>query len=332
MFWILTCSFSALIPASVADQERTHALDGDFAKDITSKVGIYSWSQSYWRKADNLLMDVLSSDTGLFYTDGDVFLNVGDYSSYAQIPDTDKLIQLVINLHEFNPTSIVWLTYGDVTEKDSVAVFGFVDTFFSWVSSIPPETAALMGTIGISFDLEHFEPSDTERLLLRCRARREETPFGSTRLLISHTLDGDLNVAGTDVVMRLADSALAMVYANSREALISRIDWLLAEQCRNCLKPNDYKARITLMVEASCKMGKGCREQSFCANPSAEYLRSTLSEVGQFVAAGPGRRLFGESVKWVVHNFEWFVCFHPFNCQFGNCAHFQSYSQSCREY
>merc|ERR1712154_611447 len=95
---------------------------------------------------------------------------------------------------------------------------------------------------------------------------------------------GAQNVVGTKHVMENADSALMMLYRNyivdysgrhqPDSSIVSRLKWFLTYQCEDCLKPEfQPKATIQVMVESSCKMGRGCTKLSFCAY-DADYLKS----------------------------------------------------------
>jgi hypothetical protein len=315
------------------------------------RIGVYAWDQSYWRGGNDELLGFLSSSLAASWACGDVYINVGDYSTTV-IPDWDKLTNFIVKYRKTTgrSDSVVWMTYGDVTARSGLAMIQFTNASFDWATAVSQTDSDRMGRIGISYDVEHLSPTDTETALLLCRSRREETPFGSSRLLISHTLDGDLNVGGTDVVMRLADSALAMVYSNFVDAplrpdippttsLPATLAWLVTTQCKKCLQQNNYRARITLMVEASCQMGKGCGQMSFCAaDGGAEYMSGVLDDsVARLVKLGvltPQQitQLFDLDAPFVAHNWEWFRCFPPFSdsVTYPNCEQYKSLAASCR--
>jgi hypothetical protein len=222
----------------------------------------------------------------------------------------------------------------------------FTRTFFEWASQISHEDAMLMGKIGISYDVEHVNPEDSKAALLLCQELRMNTPFG-LNILIQHTLDGDRNILTTEYVMRYADSALAMLYSNSPEGLVELIRWLLTEQCEKCLDDeyakHNYKAKISVIIEASCKMGKGCSEKSMCVkdadNEGMMFVAKTVDDANNLLSRSDILsldqfiRLFNIDSQWVIHNFEWERCYAPFNrsFQFESCKDYHLYAKSCRD-
>jgi hypothetical protein len=82
-------------------------------------------------------------------------INVADYSNPDMIHDSGALVNFIqdYRIKVRNYDTVVWLTYGDVVEKSSDKMLRFVNTFFTWASSIPTEVAVSMGKIGISFGM-----------------------------------------------------------------------------------------------------------------------------------------------------------------------------------
>jgi hypothetical protein len=312
------------------------------------RFGTYTWDMSYFRAGNVDLINLLESEVGRLYACGDLYLNVADYSSPDVIPDADRLIDFVkeFRVKISNPEAIVYLTYGDVTARDGAAMITFTHTFFDWAMSISATDAALMGKIGISFDVEHINPEDSKAALLLCQELRSKTVFGQN-LSIQHTIDGDRNILSTEYVFRYADSALAMLYSNRPDGLLDLIEWLLTTQCEKCLLDDyartNYKAKISIILEASCKMGRGCSDKSMCVRDNESegmmYIAETVDEANRLLGASglltleQFTRLFNLNTQWVVHNFEWERCFAPFNKYFNyeSCKDYHQYAKSCRE-
>ena len=322
------------------------------------KIGTYAWSQAYWRGNDTTLLNFLDSDLGREWACGDLSINVADYSNPDSIHDSGMLVTFIqeYRLRVRDPTTVVWITYGDVVEKSGAKMLTFTRTFFKWVSAIPTDVAVSMGTIGISYDVEHLDPQDTKDALVLAQQLRQNTNFPVGSLLIQHTIEGDPNVVGTDYVMRYADSALAMVYRNymhdptgkyqDDSNILNRLMWMLTEQCVNCLNDeyakDNYKAKITIMVEAACKMGASCGKISFCAfdgsTQGAYYMADILDQLSsQLISAGKltqsqYNRLISSSTPYSGHNWEWYRCYVPFSSvfQYDWCASYHQYASSCR--
>jgi hypothetical protein len=172
-----------------------------------------------------------------------------------------------------------------------------------------------------------------------------QTAFGEN-IVSQHTLDGDRNILTTEYVMRYADSALAMLYSNTAEGLVDLIKWLLTEQCPKCLvddySKSNYKAKISVIVEASCKMGKGCSEKSMCIkdgdNEGVIYIVDTVTKANVLLGSSgllsseQYGRLFNTESQWVVHNFEWERCYAPFSKFFTyeSCKNYHDFARSCK--
>lgn len=324
-----------------------------------TKIGTYAWSQDYWRfNNDSTLLEFLKSETGREWACGDLSINIADYSNPDQIHNSDALLIFIqqYRLQVRNMETVVWLTYGDVVEKSAQKMLQFTQTFFNWTASISTEVAASMGTIGISFDVEHVDPEGTRQALQLAQRLRAQTNFPEGTILIQHTIEGDPNVVGTDYVMKYADSALAMVYRNymhdptgkyqDDSNILNRLLWMLSDQCVNCLDDTyaiqNYRAKITVMVEASCRMGAGCGKISMCAfdasSEGAFYTKkilndmiSGLMESGK-VSQSQYERLFSVSTPFTTHNWEWYRCFSPFSAsfQYASCSSYNQYASACR--
>lgn len=266
---------------------------------------------------------------------------MADYSSASLIPNTDQLVGFTKTwcARVVNPKAVLYFTYGDVTAKDGAAMITFTQTFFNWVSSIAVSDASVLGTIGVSYDVDHMSTEETRRVLEMCRDLRKRTAFGETNLKIKWTIEEDRNIFGTDLALKLADSALVMLYSNYIESStfsaenspFHRLRWLLNEQCKDCLNDSyartNYRAKITVTVEASCEVGRSCSWASFCAYDNADrgayYLASILQRSVEMLAesgsASPEQynRLFNVDSPFAVHNFEWYRCYEPFGSIFG---------------
>lgn len=319
------------------------------------RIGVYSWDASYWRGDNPELLNFLDSDMGREFACGSTFINIADYSSPDLIPDPEKLVQFAkdFNSRVGNNEAVLFFTYGDVTSKDGNAMVTFTETFFRWASSISAADAAAMGRIGVSYDVEHIGPDFTKQVLLMGQDLRKSTPFGDD-LVLQYTVEGDKNVLGTDYAFKYADSVLVMLYSNyitspvlpADKNMFSQLKWLLTEQCPRCLDDayatTNYKAQITVLVEASCQMGRSCSWASFCAydapEQGAHYLADVLDTAeGMLLSSGVVNseqysRLFNLQSPYAVHNWEWYRCYAPFNQQFSysNCGRYHSLASACR--
>ncbi len=308
--------------------------------------GMFTWDMSYYRRSNPQLLDFLRSSGGREYACGDIYINVADYSSPGRIPDQRRLVDFIKAYRTaVGFDSVVYLTYGDVTDRNGPAMITFTNTFFDWAETISPSDAELMGAIGISYDVERLDAEVSRTALLLCRDRRLRTAFGEANLRIQHTLDGDVNVLSTRYVMQYADSALAMLYSNTASGLTNSIRWLLTTQCQQCLDDRfaiaNYRAKISIMVEASCRMGRGCSEKSMCvyddATEGAFYIESTFTQTEALIRSSglvtdeQFARLFDQRSMWVIHNFEWFRCYAPFDGSlYPSCTEYHREAAGCR--
>lgn len=321
------------------------------------KYGSYSYSQAYWRGSDSSLLAFLDSPIGRQWACGDVYVNIADYTNPEQIHNSTLLVKFIQNYRSRvrNSNAIMWLTYGDVVEKNGAKMVEFVQTFFNWVQTIPASVATTMAPIGLSFDVEHIDPASTKSALTLAQSLQSSHASHFGKVYIQHTIEGDPNVVGTDYVMKYADSALAMVYRNyihdptgkyqDDSSLVSRLNWMLTQQCVNCLNDKyaeaNYKAKITVMVEAACQMGAGCGKISFCAfdgkSQGAFYMDSILTGLTGKTVPGlmkPSQftRLFNSWTLYSVDNWEWYRCYAPFNSVFTypSCSAYHNDAAACR--
>ena len=132
------------------------------------QLGMYSWIQNYWTAGNPELLDFFAHPMGNQWIRGDVMFNVADWSCPDSISRGQELIVFMKNYRHVsgNLDNVFYLTYGDVTERNSEAMLVFVFTFFNWVKTISPVDAALIGKFGISFDVEKLNPKDTKRQAL----------------------------------------------------------------------------------------------------------------------------------------------------------------------
>jgi len=206
----------------------------------------------------------------------------------------------------------------------------FIETFYEWASSLSAEVADSLVAIGLSIDVEHMHGSGTKEGLQKAQALKSSTKFAPGKLLVQHTIEGKPNPDGTDYVMKYADSALIMLYRNYMHSsifnadsnILSRASYFLREQCVHCLDDSysaaNYKAKLTIMVEASCSPADYCAKISFCAHDSpsegAKYLWDTLQELeaGMFssglISSSQFERLFNPLTTFAVHDWS---CMFP---------------------
>lgn len=192
------------------------------------------------------MLDFLEHPLGEQSAEGSLFINIADYSSLDIVPQPDKLIQFAKEFRSRarNPESDLFFTYGDVTKRDGNAMITFTNMFFRWIGRIPISDADQMGRIGLSYDVERFDPEIIKKALLLGQELRRNTPFGEDNVVIQVTVDGDRYIVGTDYTFRYADSVLVMLYSNHLTAgsfppesnLTNQIRWLLTEQCEKCLR------------------------------------------------------------------------------------------------
>jgi hypothetical protein len=261
---------------------------------------------------------------------------------------------------------VIYLTYGDTDGARNGAQMGpilFATSFFAWAESLTPEDAQSVAPIGLSFDCERFSPDAVELVLLTLRRKKDEycqSHFGgdTNRLMVQWVIDGNPDAGTTDMIMRHADSALMLSYRNyvgqnppldnrGGDDLLHRLRYfMLKVQCPRCLDDDyaraNYRAKISIMVEAGCDIMSSCATVSFCAytgprNP-AEHLVSMLAlmeaYIHRIVSKEQRDRLFASrSSLFAVHHFEWFSCYFQnpdisFNPK--QCQRYPALSRQCR--
>jgi hypothetical protein len=256
----------------------------------------------------------------------------------------------------------VYMTYGDINVNANRVLDGperFARAFFDWFNSIDETILPLILPIGISFDCEHLPESTIVSALTTAQNHKSSVLSSKlnndpSKLIIQWTIEGARSPANTDAIMRLADSAVVMVYRNHEgpsvnidprgdDTLSTRfLDYMMREQCERCLDDAyasaHYKAKIKLMIESDCECRDNCRKTSFCAfdttqpgwgegfSSPVEYLTNTLQKTNAILQTALTTdqqvRLFGQKLAtnpadlsiFVVHNWEWF------NCYFGKHA------------
>ena len=325
-----------------------------------SKIGMYVWDQAHWRdpSPEKGFLKHLSTSHARRLTCGDIFINVADYSSALQISDSNQLVPFILQARKAGNLGVIWLTYGDVTEKDSAACKAFVNTFFTWVDTIPDNLIRKVIPIGLSYDIENFPVDVITDTLVSAQKRKKQLihKFGNDGLLIQCTIDGQIRPLQTDAIMKHADRALAMAYRNyiystndpdgTKNGLLQQLTILFKEQCVHCLDDlyatENYRAEITVMVETACKMGKSCSFVSFCAYDGAEtggvdYLSKTLRNIDELIvssglmSSSQKERLFSKSAPYAVHDWDWFQCFYRVETDTNpKCKTYASYAKACR--
>jgi hypothetical protein len=314
-------------------------------------LGLYTWGHEMWNMEKSPLIDFLLNDNVREFACGDIYINVSDYSAPEYIPNDHFLVPFIRNIRATGNRAIVYLVYGDVHVSGNGAPNGpydFVNTFFDWVSKLSQAEMDAIMPIGLSYDCENISKTVIENSLTLAQKRKAALVTSHLRndpsnLIIQWTIEGQRKPADTDVIMKLADSALMMLYRNhvapsirdpaGVDTLVDRMfDYMLTMQCKYCLDDEyaiaNYKAKITVMVEADCTCGNSCGKISFCAFDASEpawggsypngalYMMDTLAKAEKAIRARLSterfERLFGKPTAhnmFVVHNWQWFTCF-----------------------
>lgn len=321
------------------------------------RLGQYTWGTELWRQGARELSNFFGTADGKEWGCGDLTINIGDFSAPRTIAFKEDIVPFILAYRQSsgNYESVVWLSYGDVESGDGSLMLTFIDTFYAWASAIPADVASSLGTIGLSFDVEHMPASATKQGLQKAQALKASTNFASGKLLVQHTIEGRPNPDGTDYVMKYADSALIMLYRNymtsstfsSDSNILSRAAYFLRDQCVHCLEDSyataNYQAKVTIMVEASCAPADYCAKISFCAHDSpsegAKYLWDTLQELeagmlsSGLVSSKQFERLFNPYTTFSVHDWGWFRCYAPLTASSGTgqCRAYASSAERCRK-
>ncbi|KAF4670555.1 hypothetical protein FOZ61_010146 [Perkinsus olseni] len=328
-----------------------------------NRIGTYTWSQSYWLEGDQALLNFLDHPMGRQWNCGDLYINVADASNHNKIKDEDKLVEWMKTWREQSGNNgTIWLTYGDVVEKDGPKMVGFVETFKHFLMrSVSAQDMSLIAPMGISFDVEHVAEEYYERALMDAQMMKEEVTEGMGYLpgsiFVDCTIEGEKNVVETEYVMRHADRALMMLYRNEvngtyEDDLVERMKWMMTEQCTVCTQPGweNLRAKITIMVEGACEMGSGCKKLSMCAKDTSsypdsqggiQYIWETLQELrrrmiaDEIVTQEQFDHIFDvDGTLFAVHNWEWSRCFYGDSfsqeMSFSNCHDYHPLASDCR--
>ena len=320
------------------------------------KIGLYSWDQRNWVNRDSSLLQFLSGELAHSVTCGEVYVNVADYSSADSIPAADRLVPFIKSVRSAGNSAIVWMTYGDVTERNVTAVYAFINTFKRWMDSVSPGEAAAIAPVGISFDIENFPAAVFKQVLQRSQALKATSVFGENGFFVGCTIEGQYKPVDTDIIMRYADRALMMAYRNyitkpgdlsgTSNGLMRQMRFMFTEQCPKCLNDDyaraNYKAKVTLMFETACKLGASCSYISFCAydgpgkTGGIDYFLATVLKLdGLLVSSGlmtasQKSRLISTDSPYAVHHWEWFDCFFR-SSKNALCRDYHSMAQTCRK-
>ncbi|KAF4677481.1 hypothetical protein FOL47_001296 [Perkinsus chesapeaki] len=327
------------------------------------KMGIYSWSQDYWRQGDPSLTDFIQSDRGRTWDYGELYINVADYSNYNFIADPDKLVNWMKKWRQASGNDeVIWMTYGDVVEKNGTKMVGFVDTFKNFlIQSVSAQDMSVIGPIGVSFDVEDVPDDFYKEALVNAQQMVQDVEqsqgYPPHSILVGSTIEGEENQLETSYVMQYADRALMMLYRNTvddthADDLVEQMQWMMTDQCVICTQPGweNLRAKITIMVEGSCKMGNGCGKMSMCVkdtsqypdpNGGIEYVWNTLEELSKdIVPAGiltqdQYNKLFlTDGTLFAIHNWDWSRCYFgdDFSAEhnYTNCQDYHSMADTCR--
>ena len=320
------------------------------------RIGIYSWDQRNWADESSDLVRYLNGPFAHSLTCGDVYVNVADYSSADSIPAADRIVPFIKNVRASGNSAIVWLTYGDVTQRNTTAVLTFINTFKRWMDSVSRDDAALIAPVGISFDIENFPAAVFKQVLLRSQGLKQDSVFGQDGLLVGCTIEGQYKPVDTDIIMKYADRALMMAYRNyiskpgdmsgEGNGLIKLMRFMFTKQCPKCLDDAyaraNYKAKVTVMFETACKLGASCSYISFCAYDGAgktggiDYFVSTVLKLDALLVssglmtAAQKDRLIAKDTPYAVHHWEWFDCFFG-TSKNSICGEYHSMANTCRK-
>ncbi|EER20046.1 hypothetical protein Pmar_PMAR007307 [Perkinsus marinus ATCC 50983] len=288
---------------------------------------------------DPSLTDFGASDMGKLWNTGDVYVNIADYTNYDRIHNPERLLPWMKGWRkQTGNTERIWLTYGDTEKSNGKRMADFVDTFEEYLENyISAEDMREIAPIGLSYDIEHMQPEDIKTTLLKAQQMKKDVSkkmgYAPGSLLIDSAIEGQKNTLGTQYIMQYADHATMMLYRNAIDGdyaddLVYRMNYMMTEQCAVCTQPGweNLKAKITIMLEGSCTVGKYCHKLSMCAYDAAAYPNSTggieyawelLNELkARTVSDGILTQeqfdfLYDiHGSLYVVHNWEWVRCYY----------------------
>ncbi|KAF4688961.1 hypothetical protein FOZ60_002210 [Perkinsus olseni] len=327
------------------------------------KMGIYSWSQNYWRQGDPALTDFIQTDRGRTWDYGELYINVADSTNYDLIVDQDKLVNWMKKWRQVSGNDeVIWMTYGDVVERNGTKMVEFVNTFKSFLTnSVSAQDMSVIGPIGISFDVEDVPDNFYKEALVNAQQMVKDVEqsmgYPPHSILVGSTIEGEKNQLETAYVMQYADRALMMLYRNTvdethADDLVEQMQWMMTEQCAVCTEPGweNLRAKITIMVEGSCKMGHGCGKMSMCVkdttkypdpNGGIEYIWNTLEELtkdivpeGILTQEQYNKLFLTDGTLYAIHNWDWSRCFYgdDFSREhnYTNCENYHTMADTCR--
>lgn len=225
----LTFVFSGCDAEAVAKILRGQSVNGPQAGGSSvsegtcsgKSLGTYSWDQSFWRAGNRDLLDFLESDTGMAWNCGDVYINVADYSNWKGIVEPDNLVKFARAFRQLPGAGsrVLWMTYGDVVERNGEKMVEFVATFEEWLRDyVGSSVIREIMPIGLSYDVEHVDPKLVREALVEANSMKSrltaQLGYPSGSVLLQATIQGAEDEEGTRYVMEHADSALMMLYRN----------------------------------------------------------------------------------------------------------------------
>ncbi|EER04208.1 hypothetical protein Pmar_PMAR011430 [Perkinsus marinus ATCC 50983] len=207
-----------------------------------------------------------------------------------------------------------------------------------------------------------MQPQYIKRTLLKAQQMKKDVSkrmgYAPGSLLIDFSIEGGKNTLGTQYIMQYADHATMMLYRNAIDGdyaddLVYRMNYMMTEQCAVCTQPGweNLKAKITIMLEGSCTVGKYCHKLSMCAYDASAYPNSTggieyawelLNELkARTVSDGILTReqfdfLFDiHGSLFAIHDWEWVRCYYSDNFSremgYSNCLHeYHTSANKCR--
>ncbi|KAF4677482.1 hypothetical protein FOL47_001297 [Perkinsus chesapeaki] len=326
-------------------------------------IGIYAWSQDFWREGDPSLTDFIQTDRGRDWDCGELYINVADNTNYNFIVDQPQLVDWMKKWRQVSGNdNVIWMTYGDVVEQNGTKMVGFVKTFGDFLTqSVSAQDMAEIAPIGLSFDVEHVPDTYYKEALMSAQDMVQNVTksmgYLPHSILVGSTIEGEENQQETTYVMQYADRALMMLYRNEvngtySDDLVERMRWMMTDQCVVCTKPGweNLRAKITIMVEGSCKMGNGCGKLSMCVKDTSqypdptggiEYVWNTLQELtnaivpeGILTQEQYDKLFLTNGTLYAIHNWDWSRCYYgdDFSRQqnYTNCQDYHSMAATCR--